>query len=246
MCLGACGLVPSPNVLAFFLVVALLLLVALYYRKQVGFIGNFVFGAFVLVLTLVLSFSRGLMLAGAGVVLYYFSSLVWSVQGEYKKRAIESLVLVGVCVVIIGAIFSSPLYDRFFVNIGLDNAVQERFELNSVATQSIQRNPLGVGVKHFTTATDQGFPVHNVFLLVTAEVGVIGGVLFTLVVLLVLCSFFQSLKRNGFSEQKLLWFSVVLFIVLTAFIDHFLFTLQQGMLAFWLLIGVAMRVFGRR
>lgn len=239
----AYGLVPSPNVLAFFLVVALLLLVALYYRKRIEFIGSFVFGAFVLILTLVLSFSRGIMLAGAGVVLYYFSSLIWSVQGEYKKRAVEILVLVGVCAVVVGVIFSSLLYDRFFVNIGLDNAVQERLELNSVAMQNIQSNPLGVGAKHFTLATDQEFPVHNVFLLVAAEIGVIGGVLFVLILLLVLYSFFQSLKQSGFSEQKLLWFSVVVLIILTALIDHFLFTLQQGMLAFWLLIGVATGVF---
>lgn len=242
----AYGLVPSPNVLAFFLVVALLLIIALYYRKKLGYISNFVFGAFMLIVTLVLSFSRGVMLAGAGVVIYYFSSLIWSAQGEYRKRAIEALVLVGACAVVIGVIFSSPLYDRFFVNIGLDNAVQERLELNSVAMQSIQNNPFGVGAKHFTTATNEQFPVHNIFLLTTAEIGVVGGGLFVLMLVLVLCSFFQSLQRNGFSEQKLLWLSVVLLIILTGFIDHFLFTLQQGMLAFWLLLGVAMRVFGVR
>ena len=238
----AYGLEPSPNVLAFFLILGLLFGIALFYRAYAGHTLAFVLGAFVLIMATVMSFSRGMMLAGAGVILYYFSSLIWSVKGAYRERATEALALVGICAVVLGVLFWSPLYDRFFVNIALDNAVSERVALNSVALESIQENPLGVGAKHFTVATGEEFPVHNIFLLVTAELGVVGGALFGLILIMVLFSFFQSLKHGGFSEEKLLWFSVVLFVILTGFIDHFLFTLQQGMLAFWLLVGLGMRM----
>ena len=69
-------------------------------------------------------------------------------------------------------------------------------------------------------------PVHNVFLLILAENGVIGLLLFAALLL--------AVARNVKGKVKTALF---LTILTYASVDHFLWTLAQGQLMFWLILG---------
>ncbi len=69
-------------------------------------------------------------------------------------------------------------------------------------------------------------PVHNIFLLILAENGIVGLLLFTLVLF--------SAARNINSKIKALMF---LALLIYGSVDHFLWTLEQGQLMFWLALA---------
>lgn len=69
-------------------------------------------------------------------------------------------------------------------------------------------------------------PVHNVFLLIMAENGLVGLVLFLVVLLVV--------SKNVKGKIKTVLFIALLFYLS---VDHFLWTQQQGQLIFWLAIA---------
>lgn len=94
-------------------------------------------------------------------------------------------------------IFLSPLYPRLFSKLdvrfgsGDRGAAASRFPQNEVAYNIIKNNPIvGVGINNYTEVmydydtTEEGlesitrFPVHNIFLHITAEMGVFGLIFF--------------------------------------------------------------------
>jgi O-antigen ligase len=99
---------------------------------------------------------------------------------------------------------------------------------------------LGVGLNNFTVAMDEygqvsGWtrflqPVHNVYLLVAAETGLVGFIAFIGLLFIVFCSLIK--KRN-----YLLLISMTQITLLCLF-DHYFFTLQQTDLLFWLIVGL--------
>jgi O-antigen ligase len=116
-----------------------------------------------------------------------------------------------------------------------------RAELNWIALHIIKDYPLlGVGLNNFTVRMDEygrvsGWvrflqPVHNFYLLVAAEIGLIGlGVFIGLLFL----AFRLLLKSRNF----LLLISLTQ-IVLFGFFDHYFWTIQQTSLLFWLIVGL--------
>ena len=77
-------------------------------------------------------------------------------------------------------------------------------------------------------------PVHNIYLLVYSEIGIIGFVLFLLFLIGLLCEFIKKTRLRELKHHSFLLIAVsVLFIGL---FDHFLFTLQQGRFIFWLVL----------
>jgi len=72
-------------------------------------------------------------------------------------------------------------------------------------------------------------PVHNVYLLISSEVGLLGLIVF-------LIFLYQLLKR--FKKQNSVLFIIVICIIFVSLFDHFFWTLQQGQLMFWLILGL--------
>jgi O-antigen ligase len=101
------------------------------------------------------------------------------------------------------------------------------------------QNPLlGVGVNNFynniNLFKDNVFliqPVHNIFLLILSETGIIGLVGFLFILLK---SFLSILKK----QNKYLLFSLLAIIFLGMF-DHYFLTLQQGQLMLAFIIGAS-------
>lgn len=116
--------------------------------------------------------------------------------------------------------------------------IAERLLLSQAALDISLQNPLfGVGSNNFIlelsklnlfslSETRLLQPVHNVFLLILAENGLVGLLLFTAVLLVI--------SRYLTTYTKIILFFAVLFYFS---IDHFLWTLHQGQMMFWLLIA---------
>lgn len=119
-----------------------------------------------------------------------------------------------------------------------DASFYRRQELLQASIVLVNNYPLyGVGPGLFTHAlvpflnsfTDSNFiqPVHNLYLLLLSEYGLISSILFGL---------FIYYKTKNFHEKKILLISLIQMLFLGTF-DHYVFTSHQIHLFFWILLG---------
>lgn len=130
---------------------------------------------------------------------------------------------------IVARLITLSILSFIFVQIKTDPlTVQKRYELMKNALDIIIRYPItGTGIGAYLFAQRMyasrfflffNQPVHNIFLLYGAQLGIIlGGVLFMVV--------FKPMKRFIFRYPY-----IALAILVTGFFDHYWFTLQQNML----------------
>jgi hypothetical protein len=78
-------------------------------------------------------------------------------------------------------------------------------------------------------------PIHNIFLLAAVESG--PAFAFVLAVLLFYALWTQIKSKN---PEHGLWIAILILIIGAGLIDHFLLTLQQGVLVFWVVIGMGL------
>lgn len=201
------GTFSHPNVLGAFLVIYIIILEALKPSKKTGVIS---FGS------VILTFSKG-------AILTLTTALV--VMSKTLKEFITRSVLFIAIAVLISKIASTTQVA----------SIAERLTLIQAAFNLALKNPLfGIGSNNFIvelakldlTSISQIRllqPVHNVFLLVLVENGLIGLMLFAIVL-------FTAARKAQTKEKTALFVAILVF----ASLDHFLWTLQQGLLMLWL------------
>lgn len=202
-------------------------------------------GLFSVFLGLVFSFSRSAWLvAGLAMSLVIGRSLIVL---EYRRRAMEVFAIL----LSIGAIFlfafQSFIFPRAQISLG-EPAVTQRISYNDIGFYLIKNNLLGVGIGnqvlysvksevYKNAGMDQVWqwqPIHNIYLLMATEIGVVGLAAFLIFIFSILISGFLVVSRSS---------SVVLPVMLLALLllglfDHYLWTLQPGRLMLWLTIGL--------
>jgi len=182
---------------------------------------------------LLLSFSRTAWLA----VLILIISLI--VQGEFKINWNY----------ILGGITATALFLVIF-NLGSvvlarltvwdDQALLERSQLFNVSLGMVQKNFFGVGLGNYILEMPKFVtpewanwlyqPVHNVFLLVLAELGVAGA----LVLLVLLFLYFKKMLDVSKDGNKLkakeakIFFGLGVAVLIMAMFDHYFYTSLQG------------------
>jgi len=134
----------------------------------------------------------------------------------------------------------------------------DRAFFNNVSRETISQNPLfgsGPGTAIFQIETYlrktkktkpieswQYQPPHNIYLLVASELGIIG----LLIILLIAINSVKHSLSNIVSRETIINISVFQsctlsimfsFLIIGCF-DHYLWTLQQGQLIFWLIVGL--------
>ena len=127
----------------------------------------------------------------------------------------------------------------------------ERLRFNSMALDMISRHPiLGVGPKNFAVRMQEFSkeklrpellqPVHNMYLLIASESGILALAIFLLLLLNIVrravSAAAETARRRGILNFTLL---VVLggFLFIGLF-DHYFWTIQQGSLVFWMVLGL--------
>lgn len=215
------GTFPHPNVLAGFLVISLCLILKGPFLKRSFKAGPYWIIFLLSLLALFLTFSLSAWLAllliglpfilkGRKFLLIYLGSLLIIFSLAYPRLS-----------------FLAP-----------ESSFSRRSQLANISLKMFQAHPLtGVGLNNFTVTMDQyGFipattrflqPVHNIFLLILSETGLIG--IFGFLYLLL-----QGLSLKAFKERPY-WISFLVILFLGLF-DHYFLTLQQGLLLLPLLM----------
>lgn len=235
-----------PNVLAGYLVSAMLYLLIFYTKGK--FKKIFIYTGILLgTLSLFITLSRVAIILWAFYLFILFGVLMYE---KYKKE-IYNLKIAGTLAVIaitilIGLMsFKNTLFLQRFISTNLsDESIAQREELIKQSSGMFLQNPVfGVGVNNFYNnetylTTSQGAfilqPVHNIFLLVLAETGAIG---FTLFIFVLAKTAINTFKTKSYKKKYLL---MILFsIIFLGNFDHYFFTLQQGQVLLALFIGIA-------
>ncbi|PIP32741.1 hypothetical protein COV53_04900 [Candidatus Gottesmanbacteria bacterium CG11_big_fil_rev_8_21_14_0_20_37_11] len=185
------------------------------------------------VITLVITFSR---LAWASFLVGVFCLLILRKKDAYKWLQSKKTFLL----IILYLIILSSVVILIFISLN-EKSIIERKELIQVALSMIASKPLfGVGLNNFIVQvkfyvpyiknTYLLQPVHNVYLLIFSELGFVG---FFLTLLGISVLLLRSLK-----SRQIVFISIVQLFFLGMF-DHYLFTLQQGMLLFTVIASLA-------
>jgi len=235
----AYGTLPHPNVLGLILLVSIFIFYWFYaervkfFNSKRGFIlySIFLFGFF-------FTFSRIVIFAWAMVCL---AGLAMAKKLSPKinfKKIVFATILVSV---IFSALFMPYILARIKISTS-DEAVVLRNFYNKV---SLNEKPFwGVGIGNFVNwlkEINPGLkeniyqPVHNIYLLIFSETGIPGLVLFILFLIFLIKNLLKGRYSRRFYRYGVL--AVFLSILFLGIFDHFLLTLQQGRLIFWMLLG---------
>ncbi len=127
-----------------------------------------------------------------------------------------------------------------------DEAVSLRIFYDKVAGQTTGRYPwFGVGVGTFVPKLMQTLshiptyyyqPVHNIYLLISSETGIVGISSFLVFLLLLIKNYIR--KNNLKDLNKLGLLLVCLTLLAIGLFDHLLWTIQQGRIIFWLALAL--------
>ncbi|MDD5083887.1 MAG: O-antigen ligase family protein [Candidatus Moranbacteria bacterium] len=274
------GTFPHPNIFAGFLLISII--VSHFYLKQFHVEQNRVRVGNVIVLLvqyvgIVLTFSKSAII-GLGLALMYVGVVSRGTQSDMQLMGGRFLVRMKNLfhvkhhkwIILTAATGVGIIIAGFLLNINADalffQSLRERDLYQKIAIDVIQKySILGISCGQLVIfMSQQGIypllewqlqPVHNVFLLVWAELGVGGFCIFLLWYLLVLVSpvrdekqrrrsrdlFMQVVSRGTdmFARMEVYWRAIVWGMLPVLLFDHYLWDIQQGQLMLWLVMGMS-------
>lgn len=227
-----------PNSMAGFYLVGMLLLWGVKGSKKNEKLKTL--ALFFSVITLVITFSVGSWVA-FGLVAIYFTVF------EERRGLISKSVKMFFWTIVLVSLLS-PFVSKSYLTqeTGVTEKISKRLELAEAAGLIFSESPLvGVGLNNFVVALPEvGVkpavswwlqPVHNIFLLLLAETGLIGLIVFVIFLWKALVSTIE------FSKDKKYITAAFLVILITGLVDHYWLTLQQNQLLFALVVGLSFR-----
>ena len=184
------------------------------------------------VLTILLLQSRGALLAIGFVLSCLFIISLIQKNRKYIKHFLGVLVMV-ICSFGVYQQFnekntSDMIVERFstITDPGSDASVKERLNFYSTALESISQKPfLGIGIGNWKITSIKysrdiiseyrvPYFAHNDFLQVTAEIGIIGGILYIFFILYpVLISLFKTLENKIFDHYFLIYLNLTVYSI---------------------------------
>ena len=250
----AYGTTPHPNVLAGFLFLSIFALYFIwFYRKGFSHNINLLYSVVyaIMLAGLLLTFSRTIIFFWAlgfiirGLLIGFlpkYRNKFW--LNSEMRRKIISILLVTVIVLSLFVIMAWPeVLSRIKISPD-DEAIKLRIYYAS-ETIDQRLNWFGSGAGNFTVWLKSKQPnlpeylyqpVHNIYLLLYSELGILGLIAFLSLIGYTFYDFYRSYKF-----QKLFHYSFILVfasILLMGMFDHFLWTLQQGRFVLWLSVAL--------
>ena len=235
----AYGSFAHPNIFGGYLAICLIFLISL--SLKIHKINIFYWLKFIFLFSaLFFTFSRGAWLA-FGIFLLAIS--IYGIKNKDRKLLFVSSYFL-LLIIILGSINLPILETRLFSSSGNEIiSTTERKAGMKEARQIIAEHPwLGVGAGNYTLASYKlnpnlpGYkyqPVHNVFLLILAELGLIGAI----ILLLAFAAYINSLRAKIMPK---FYFLFGLFGILMMF-DHYLFSLYSGLILSAVYLGLISR-----
>jgi O-antigen ligase len=248
----AYGTFPHPNVLGAFLVLSLIL--GLYLLSRIKNQGSKIntalvaCGTILITLGLFVTFSRTAWLAGA---LAYLLFTIYYLLKDPKKKA---FLIIGIGIVscmsvvvltqtdaTIFGLYNGTLKARVFDSNPI--AIADRASFNQIGLNLTGRFPsLGVGVGNYVEALKdlyklepwQNQPAHNMFIFLSAELGILGVALF----IIILFEIFSGLRLVSWDTLTSTLAVLGIIFLLMSQTDHYFVTIQQGRLALFVVLGL--------
>lgn len=214
------GTMPHPNILAGFLLMTL-------------FLGKNKILKIICIIGLVLTFSRSAILATIICGLVY---LTFNFKNTTSCLKNKKIFLIGILLTI--TTLSVLAYPQIKSRLLSTTEMEERLMILAPTIEMIKDNPLGIGLGNFTNkiqkyteiklAPWEYQPIHNVYLLATAELSIIGT---GLILFIIIYSLFIA-------KDKKIKYAIFTF-TLIGFFDHYQYTLYQGEMMSVVLISLA-------
>lgn len=128
-----------------------------------------------------------------------------------------------------------PLLSSYFLkNSHFSESVDKRIVLMESSAKVFSKAPIfGVGLNNFLVVSGSLQPVHNIFLLVLSETGLVGLLLFLYLI-------FRCLKNSLTLKHFPLTISLMV-ILMTGLFDHYWLTLEQNQLLLSFVFGLCLR-----
>lgn len=208
-------------------------------------------GLVLLLLGLIITFSRtAWIVALAGLVMVGTMAVTARMLRRWGRYAIGILGLL--------ALVAGPLiWSRFDALSSTDQmSIDRRVQLMEVARDLLETSWWkGVGVNNFVMEVAQygplfgvGIwrePVHNLYVLIATEIGVVGFAAWMLAWLIIVGRLVWQYRRGENRMASGLLLMIWLQIALLGLFDHYWWTSQQGRLVWWLVLGASMAVVKR-
>ncbi len=244
------GTFPHPNILSSFLVFSLFFLfwIAINNKEKEIFTSkkiNLVFFSlcsFLLVLGIFFSFSRVSLAAFLMLFCIYLVLNLKDILSDASKKYFFGIFIF--LVIFTAIVFLYFFGQRFGISLN-DQAISLRGFYSDIALKIIYSNfILGAGLGNFVLSEMTLYPgmeewmyqpAHNFYLLLLAEVGLLGFTAFFIFLYFLIKEFLLRIAGN---KNYNLFFLLFLYVILFAFFDHFFWTIQQGRLTFWILLGI--------
>jgi O-antigen ligase len=244
------GTFPHPNVLAGYLLCSLTYL--LFFLSTVSTVRYQLFFLFTLsvgTIGLFSTFSRS-------ASILWIAAIVCFIIVQ-RRALISQTVIKHICIlalVFLGSIllFGKNMVYRFHISAADESIVARELLLNQAA-RLIEKHPIfGIGLGNYIPAAASPShhflyavflqPVHNAFLLLAAETGLVGFILVLWFLFKTYQRLFILMTRQQFKTISCLSFVLVTEIVAISFIDHYLLTLHQGQMLLSLAFGISWSV----
>ncbi|MCK5459837.1 O-antigen ligase family protein [Candidatus Parcubacteria bacterium] len=252
--LRAYGSFQHPNILGGYLIICLIFTTGLYLKIQNRIQQNYktLLIRLSLLLAYCLQFSALLVSFSRSAWLALTISLAAIFLLEIiRKRKYEILNLIKIFIISAGitgiffTVFQEPFLARVKISDRLEiKSMEERADYTEQAKNLIKDNLiLGTGVGNYTLANyhkiDKKYPawhfqpVHNVYLLILAELGIIGFLLFC-------AALISAIRLLNFKNLNFIFFTFLSLLII-AFFDHWLWSMHFGILFFWLIFGIMIK-----
>ena len=256
--LRAHGTQTNPNILGGLLVIGIILTFFLFKKLQVTGLPRVsatILRGYRLRVTNIFLISNCLLLATA--LFFTFSRSAWLAlvliflfwlikQSKKSFRQDSKLIIPAVLLIIILSTIYAPLVKTRFSNTARleQKSTQQRINQLQEFQNLVKTNPiLGVGLGNYTTALQKKIPqlawydiqpVHNLYLLVITELGLVGFVLFSIIIWQVLRI---KNQESRIKENKTI-LTILSVILIISFFDHYWWTYTSGVYLFWLIIAL--------
>ena len=243
------GTLPHPNIFGGILFVGLVAWMYLFITpsKKHGVFHRSIalVGLFITVAGLIVSFSRSAWIAS--VVMSVVCILFLFFKKQFKHAARELILFYFVIFSLLFGIFGWLIVPRASVGQN-DSAIQERVIYSHIAETLIFEYPFGVGIGNsIIRAEQEGLygangltnlathqPVHNIYLLIVEELGLLGLILF----LVALLKIFIERRKNLFMVDYFFPSFIIMGLLGIGFFDHYIITSNVGRLMFFGVLGI--------
>ena len=201
----------------------------------------------ILALALLFTFSRSAFLALLALFLVFISA-------SERKVSFKEVFLFGSMLLFFLVLFNleSTFWQRFVLGGDLQAAV-ERFDYLAISKKMLFESPWGVGLGNFTLDMQNYTvaklspwlyqPVHNVFLLIINEIGVVGGGFFLFLNAFLFYKLALALKylRKGSRDRIFCAMMIGMHsgMAIVFLFDHYFFTIYQGQVMMMLYFSLA-------